>query len=1285
MLLLLVCNSIFAQAPTITSYYPNKVTTGSRVTITGTNFTGTTAANVKFGGTSASSVTVTSTQIVAVVAAGTSGNLTVTNNSATATASGIVFVTPAATSATAKITKAYSDYDGFWQTGSGIEPNNRHNLLGFTYNNVTYSTAVSNSTLNTNGVTFTPANFRAFPFNFIGGTTNSGSYIAFGSMIDGSLTSSIATAPGIAGKTVRDVLIDGKRGLDLGTGITNLPTNTILDIDIASVTYDAINDSKPDIVITQTAQPDSATDTYCFTDSNGNIIGNPISVSMSSSSIPTLANYRLDLFNLTSNASYPTAVPTTPWASSSPNDYRPIKMIAYQLSDFGINSTNYGSITKFHIFPSGSSDPAFIAYNNASFVMAGPEIITQPESQIACTGNSATFTVSATGANLTYQWFKNDVAISTNGTSATYTISNVSASSVAEYKVLVSNTYGAMYSDDVYINTLISTQPANVSTCQNVATTVSVTADGLNLSYQWYSNSTNSTTGGTLIPGATTTTYSPNVETAGDKYYYCIITNNGQACGGATTNVTKVTVTGTNALVSSANQSICTGSTPTVSITGYTSGTIQWLVSPDGTSWANVSGGSGATTTSYTAGAITATRYYRAKVTPTSNCGYALSPIITVTVGTYTWTGTTDKVWNKTTNWSCGAIPTLTNDVVIPVVASGNYPLIDNANGIAKCKNLTINANASVLVTGNGAGTLQIAGTITNNGTIDAVNGTIAMLGTSAQSIPANTFNTNVIRNLTINNTAGVTLNGTTALTGILTVTAGQFTTGNALTLKSNAATTAMIAPVGGSISGTMTIERYYPARRAYRFVSSSVDGGSINQNWQEGAPSTDPVGIGTDITGAGGTTNGFDVSGTNNPSLYTYDNVGAAWNAVTSTLSTNLAAGKAYRLFVRGDRTVDQTLNASTPTNTTLRANGTVKTGNVVVSDLSQTANAYNLVGNPYQAPVNMNLVLADATNVNPNYYYIWDPTLGGIPPATGLTGGRGAYTTVTLPSGANTGGSSNKYLQANQAVFVKTLANGPATLTFKESHKDLLTNTTPSVYKAAQSHASISMHLFDSNSLSLNDTPADGLLIEFDNSYSNDKDAMDAPKFTNSDENVAILNGTSKLSVERRAAPAATDVITLFNNQYRRTNYTYVVNANQLSGVNAFLVDQYTNTTTTLNNNEETIYNFEVNQDVAESINENRFKIVFEEAALGNTEIEKTNFTIYPNPASDQFTVAIATTDTATVTLFNQLGQTISCKIQSSANLITVTPDSHLEAGIYMVQVSSNGKNMTKKLIIK
>jgi len=68
------------------------------------------------------------------------------------------------------------------------------------------------------------------------------------------------------------------------------------------------------------------------------------------------------------------------------------------------------------------------------------------------------------------------------------------------------------------------------------------------------------------------------------------------------------------------------------------------------------------------------------------------------------------------------------------------------------------------------------------------------------------------------------------------------------------------------------------------------------------------------------------------------------------------------------------------------------------------------------------MQLVVANPStvNVDPNFYYVYDPDLGGTP-VPGTPGGRGGYVTVDLSDGSNNNASSNanQYLQPMQAAF--------------------------------------------------------------------------------------------------------------------------------------------------------------------------------------------------------------------------------------------------------------------------
>ncbi|MFM7019817.1 MAG: beta strand repeat-containing protein, partial [Aquirufa sp.] len=61
-----------------------------------------------------------------------------------------------------------------------------------------------------------------------------------------------------------------------------------------------------------------------------------------------------------------------------------------------------------------------------------------------------------------------------------------------------------------------------VKYCTNATSTPLTVTVSNATSFQWYRNTTNSNTGGTLIQGATSTTYTPPTNTPGTNYYYCV-------------------------------------------------------------------------------------------------------------------------------------------------------------------------------------------------------------------------------------------------------------------------------------------------------------------------------------------------------------------------------------------------------------------------------------------------------------------------------------------------------------------------------------------------------------------------------------------------------------------------------------------------------------------------------------------------------------------------------------------------------------------------------------------
>jgi hypothetical protein len=83
-----------------------------------------------------------------------------------------------------------------------------------------------------------------------------------------------------------------------------------------------------------------------------------------------------------------------------------------------------------------------------------------------------------------------------------------------------------------------------------------------------------------------------------------------------------------------------------------------------------------------------------------------------------TWDGSTSTDWNTVANWSRDAVPTATDDILIPDV--DNDPVI-SSTGTASCDDLTISNGATLTIQSDasGVGSLITNGTLTNNGTVN--------------------------------------------------------------------------------------------------------------------------------------------------------------------------------------------------------------------------------------------------------------------------------------------------------------------------------------------------------------------------------------------------------------------------------------------------------------------------------------------------------------------------------------------------------------------------------------
>ncbi len=122
-------------------------------------------------------------------------------------------------------------------------------------------------------------------------------------------------------------------------------------------------------------------------------------------------------------------------------------------------------------------------------VLPPPTITTSPTSQTVAVGATATFSVTATGSSLSYQWRRNDQPIAGANAATFTTAATVAADDGAVFSVDVGNGAGFVTSGaatlTVQAAAAITTQPLSQTVAVGDAAVFAVAATGGDLSYQW--------------------------------------------------------------------------------------------------------------------------------------------------------------------------------------------------------------------------------------------------------------------------------------------------------------------------------------------------------------------------------------------------------------------------------------------------------------------------------------------------------------------------------------------------------------------------------------------------------------------------------------------------------------------------------------------------------------------------------------------------------------------------------------------------------------------------------
>ncbi len=289
-------------------------------------------------------------------------------------------------------------------------------------------------------------------------------------------------------------------------------------------------------------------------------------------------------------------------------------------------------------------------------------ITAQPGSISTTAGSvSGTITVLATVSDestLTYQWYEATTNTNVSGTpiagatAHSYTLPiSLQAGAYYYYCVIGSATCASVKTQAVTVTVEAGTATIAISAQPNDATVTAgaisgslhVTAaasDGSTLSYQWYGNTTDSNTGGTLVSGATSASLTlPTDLTEGSYYYYCVVSASGLTAVTSETAAVTVLAEGTAIITITANPGAQTfalntssaGISVVASASDGSTLSYQWYAN---TTDSNTGGSAitGATSLTYTVPTDTAGTFYYYCVIGSATAASVTSGVATVTV-----------------------------------------------------------------------------------------------------------------------------------------------------------------------------------------------------------------------------------------------------------------------------------------------------------------------------------------------------------------------------------------------------------------------------------------------------------------------------------------------------------------------------------------------------------------------------------------------------------------------------------------------------------------------------
>lgn len=394
---------------------------------------------------------------------------------------------------------------------------------------------------------------------------------------------------------------------------------------------------------------------------------------------------------------------------------------------------------------------------------------------------------------------------------------------------------------------------------------------------------------------------------------------------------------------------------------------------------------------------------------------------------------------------------------------------------------------------------------------------------------------------------------------------------------------------------------------------------------------------------------------------LFTGTTTPTAYQSVAAT--TNFVAGKGYMI-----RAADNWPLTSTVFNG--QFTGVPTNGNV-----SQSIGiGYNLLGNPYASPISANLFLGANASIPTLYFWTHTvPASGGIYPVNNYA----SYTTLGGTASAAGGAVPNGTIQTGQGFFVRATAAGNANFT---NAQRVNASVSTQFYRSSESEAITSEVEKHRIWLNLNDNTNNynQILVGYMNGATNEIDNAIDGEVLDKDNTMLynVINDTEYVIQGKGLPFADTDEIAL--GLKATTAGTYSISLENVDGLftsqNVYVKDNVTNS---IHDIKLTPYSFTT----SEGVFNNRFKVVFRNAALSNDSfVSDESIVVFTQ--NEELKIN-ASQEIATVEVFDVLGRSIYNNSNVNDNTLSISSIANRNQALLIKITFLTGQSVTKKVI--